>query len=74
MDVSARSLEGVQQRFNVSSDYFWIIFIHIDSDIGVSLVKWHALVINIFERVIAGRLCRGQELMKFDSPRSQAVL
>ena len=48
-------LACVQQRFDVSSDYFWIIRIHIDSDIGVLLVKRHALVINIFERVIAGR-------------------
>ena len=46
-------LGSVQQGFNVSSDDFWIIRVHIDGDIGVLLVKRHPLVINIFERVVA---------------------
>ena len=48
--------------------------LHIDGDIGVPLVKRHALVINIFERVVAGDAMPRSGLMKFDDPVSSCAL
>ena len=48
-------LQRVQLRDDLSGDRLGCVVINIDNDVAVLLIERDSLVVNIFQRVIAGR-------------------